>query len=428
MDLKKFWRIALKDIRILFSDRNTLLILLAPPIALTLIMGAAFGRASSGGGSPIKGIGVVIVNNDKGTALGPQPINYGQIVTEALKGVGDLLAVETLTDEAEARARVRAGKAAAAIIFPADFSQRLNPTDPAFGQPEAKIRAELFRDAGSPIAAEIVASVLQAVINGFTNSSVAIYAAGKANANPLFLITQAQAIAQEVARRSNTAAPIMVSQTTGAQPAASQNDFNLLGFMAPSMAMFFLNFGMAFGAVTIIEERDNWTLQRLLSTPTRRAVILAGKLGGTYANGILQLSILVVATSFIGPLVGANAAVWGSNVPALAVMIVAAVAAATGLGTMLAALVRTRQQANTYATGALILIGIASGAFFPSSSGAPFGILSQLTPNYWAVRGFSSLAQGVDLAAVLPNIAALLLIFVVLFGGGLFIFNRRLDV
>ncbi len=73
-------------------------------------------------------------------------------------------------------------------------------------------------------------------------------------------------------------------------------------------------------------------------------------------------------------------------------------------------------------------MGIVGGTFFASAGGPPMGILSQLTVNYWANTAFSTLAATGDLNAILPNLAALLLIFVVGFGSGVYLFNRRLEV
>jgi hypothetical protein len=53
-------------------------------------------------------------------------------------------------------------------------------------------------------------------------------------------------------------------------------------------------------------------------------------------------------------------------------------------------------------------------------------VISQLIPNYWATNGFYQLTQ----TGVFPgtHAAILLVMFVVLFGAGVTLFNRRLDV
>jgi ABC-2 type transport system permease protein len=422
MDFRKFATIALKDIYIQFTDRTSLLITIITPFVLTFVIGAAFSGFTGNSGAPVKGIRVVVVNQDQGAAFGPQQVNFGQTLTDALqKNVGDLLSVDVLTDESAAKARVVAGKAVTAVLIPADFSQALNPTSPTFS--DKKITLTLFRDAGSPLSADIVASVVRQMVNSFTNANLALYAAGKAGANPLMLITQAGAIAQEVGAKSSEG--LIAVRTADSAPAQQGQGINLLQYFAPAMAVFFLNFSMAFGAVSIIEERENWTLQRLLASPTNRLTILAGKLGGTYVTGVIQIATLIIATSIVAPLLGNKVAPWGTNVPALIILTLIVVAGSIGFGTMIASFARTRQQATVYVSALMTVLGLVGGTFFPSGN---LGILSKITVNYWATNAYQTLAQTSDLSAVLPNMLALLVMFVVCFGIGVTLFNRRLDV
>jgi ABC-2 type transport system permease protein len=424
MDLKKFVAIALKDIRLVIGDRAALVMAIAAPLAITFIISAAFAGVNTGN-SPIKAIPVVVVNRDTGAAFGPQQVNFGQTLAETLGKVGDLLKVETLADENEARTRVIQGQARAAILIPPDFSQSLNPTNPAFGS--AKVKLTLFRDAGSPIAADIVVAVVRQIVNGFGSAAIAVYAAGQATDNPLFMGLQAGAIAQEVGARTGLSGPltIQMDNVQGATP--QEQTFNLLQYFAPALAIFFLNFLMASGAISIMEERHNGTLQRLLTTPTKRTTILAGKLGGTYVSGVLQLAVLIVATSLAAPLLGSKAAAWGTNIPALIVLTLVVVCGSIGLGTIIAGAARTLQQANIYSNAILVMMGILGGTFFASAGGPPMGVLSQLTVNYWATSAYATLARTNDLLSVLPNMVVLLAMFVVFFGTGVFLFNRRLD-
>src|SRR4051794_30086562 len=115
MDLRKFFVIAFKDVRQLFADRAGLLTTFAAPLVLTFVIGAAF-SGFSGRDGPIKDIPVVVVNQDKGATFGPQPVNFGQNLLDALKSTGSLLKADALTDENEAKALVRQGKASAAVL------------------------------------------------------------------------------------------------------------------------------------------------------------------------------------------------------------------------------------------------------------------------------------------------------------------------
>ena len=59
--MRKLWVLALKEVLLTFRDTSALFMMLATPLALTLVMMAAFG---SGDSSPISDIPVLILNQD----------------------------------------------------------------------------------------------------------------------------------------------------------------------------------------------------------------------------------------------------------------------------------------------------------------------------------------------------------------------------
>lgn len=439
MDFQKALIIALKDVRITFSDRNLRLILFAAPLALTLIIGAAFSKLIGGNDLPFSHIPVAVVNEDKAVSILGNMVNYGNIIASILLPSNDrasntdnsirtLLNAQPMTSEADAKALVDSGKLTAAIIIPPDFSQSLNPAN---AQPTAT-SITVYRDAAAPIPASVVSSVVRSVTNSVVSGDVAVFAAkdavtaGKA---PLTLLTKLQDIAQAAAQTVQNAPPITISDQAVGQANTQPQSSNPLSYFAPALAIFFVTFTAANGAGSIIDERDSWTLQRMIMSPTRRITIMAGKLGGTYLTGVIQLSVLIVLTALIGPILGGKANVWGTNIPGIVVVTLASVAAATGLGTLIAGLARTAQQADVISNALLTLLGVLGGAFFDLSQfGGGFQAFSKLTLNYWGTNAFKTLAQGSDLAAILPNIAVLLLMFVAFFGIGLVAFNRRQDV
>jgi ABC-type multidrug transport system permease subunit len=74
----------------------------------------------------------------------------------------------------------------------------------------------------------------------------------------------------------------------------------------------------------------------------------------------------------------------------------------------------------------LTLQGLVGGAFFSVASVPVLGTLTQFTLNYWAVQGYTRLANGATLGDILPNLIVLLLIFVVGFSIATVLFNRRI--
>src|SRR5512137_2058094 len=78
--MNKLWAIASKDIRTRFTDRTLLIIMIVAPLAISSIIGLAFGglgRTSS----PIQNIPVVVINNDKPATNG---VSFGGVITGLL--------------------------------------------------------------------------------------------------------------------------------------------------------------------------------------------------------------------------------------------------------------------------------------------------------------------------------------------------------
>ncbi len=67
--MSKLWTVALKEVRSRFTDRNLLLIMIAAPLAVSTIIGLAFGGLGRTT-SPIRDIPVAVVNHDRAGAYG----------------------------------------------------------------------------------------------------------------------------------------------------------------------------------------------------------------------------------------------------------------------------------------------------------------------------------------------------------------------
>lgn len=397
-----------------FSDPTGLLFVLVAPFVLTIIFGFAFSGATDN--APLKDIPVVIVNQDRGTQFGNFGAQLETFFTQPPEGLAELIAAESLKDPEEARRRVQRGAAAAAIFIPEDFSERLNAFSPTFG--EQKIALEFYADAASPISAPIVNAILREFLNRLTNANIALSAA--VSQNPLLLVR-----ASEIAERAASAEPpITFTLTQGAQ--TRRATFEPLQVFAPSMAVFFLGFAVAVGIVQIIMEKENGTLQRMLVSPTTRPTILAGLMGATYINGVLQLILLIIATSVLGGLMGMESPVWGRDIPALLLIVLVVTAAFMGVGTLIVSLAKNRVQAQALSSAILVVFGVLGGAFFATAdAAAPLGAASYISPTYWGSNAFLQLTNG---TFPLLNIVVLLAIAIVTFAIGLRLFKQRVEV
>ena len=168
-------------------------------------------------------------------------------------------------------------------------------------------------------------------------------------------------------------------------------------------AIMFLLFAVSASAAAMFEEKRTGIFQRLLSAPVRPADILWSRFFFGVVLGLIQLTALFLAGRvFYGldllPHVGT-----------LFVLIVAAAAACTSFGMLLAAVAPNPEAANGLATLIVMMMSAIGGAWFPVTFMPEFiQRLSKLTIVYWAVEGFTSvLWAGQSFVELLPTIGIL---------------------
>ncbi|HNS02026.1 MAG TPA: ABC transporter permease [Anaerolineae bacterium] len=410
--MSKLFVIGWKDLRLMFRDRAALLLMLATPFALTLGVGLVSGAFSSGG-SGIPQLPLVVVNQDDG--------QLGAALEEMLTSpdLADLLAPTLSADPAAAREQVMADKVVAAVIIPAGFTDSIIPRDAAAVSAPA-VPIEVYTNPGRPISAGIVRSIVE----GFVDQVEASRVGGQVAIEQLLrsgliapqnIAQVAQQIGQE---QSQLAGEALIRVRRSDVAPEETNEFNPLLLLAPGMALVFLMFTVSLGSRSILVERRDGTLARMMSTATGSGSILVGKITGVYLVGAAQMFILILASALLFRLR------WGDPLGVIA-LVLAAVAGAAGWGLLLAAVAKTPNQVATLGMALMLLFGVLGGNFFGSTLTGALGTLGKITPNAWAMDGFTTLARGGDLADIAPDIAALLLMGAVLLAISVALFNRK---
>jgi ABC-2 type transport system permease protein len=216
-----------------------------------------------------------------------------------------------------------------------------------------------------------------------------------------------------------TAKPLIAIQSQ--QAAAPEEGVSLLTYIAPGMAVFFLMYTVTQGGRSILMERQQGTLARLLVSPTRAGEVLGGKTMGIFFSGAAQMGILILGSTLLFGLNWGGA--WG-----VTVLILATVTAASGWGLLLAALARTPGQVSGVGTGLMLIFGVMGGSFFSLPADSIVAQLGKITPNAWALEGFTILGSGGSLADITIVLLALILMAAVLFAIAAAIFRRRLTM
>jgi ABC-type transport system involved in multi-copper enzyme maturation permease subunit len=448
--MRKIWTIAQKELLSFFGDRNLVIIMIAAPLAIATIIGLAFGNMG-GGDVPIKDIPVAIINQDSGN--GQQ--NYGDIfvnafipnsaasagatsqptcptdetasgTTQNATTLQDLTNAVKLDDPAAAKAGVDAGTYAAAIIIPADFSKKIGysgPTDPV--EPSD---IEVYANSGQQIGGAIIRSIVESIGNQVATGNIAIASTFDAVGAKYGFVKVGQIAGSANFSTSiacaftSTLNPLTIDQQTVAGQKSSST-VAILVLFGSAQAMFFSLFTGQQGVLSIIEERKQGTLQRLVVSPTPRLYILIGKLLGTFVTCFVQLAFLLIALTVIGSILsGQIVQIWGNNLFLVVLVLLAAALASTGLGTFLAGVAKTPEQSAVVAQIVNIGFAILGGAFgFQLSEN-----LAKFSPIYWGTNAFLKLAA--NQWDVGLNILVLAIFGFGLFAVGFWMFNRRLDI
>jgi ABC-2 type transport system permease protein len=169
------------------------------------------------------------------------------------------------------------------------------------------------------------------------------------------------------------------------------------------MAIMFVFFTVSFGVTTLLEEKENGTLARLLAAPIPRDSILAAKGLVSYTLGVLAtMSLFIVATVLMG-------AEWGSWLGVLT-LVLAACLTAVALMAVVAGLAKRAEGAG--AVQSIIAVGLAllGGSWFPVSGEGLLGMLARATPHFWFLEGLDNLAGASSWTVVWPSVVALIII------------------
>jgi ABC-2 type transport system permease protein len=408
--------IAIKDLKQFARDLPALVMSLAAPLALTAMIGFAFGGL--GGGTPqLQLTTLQVANLDQG-----QPgsaLKLGQELLEILQGPGfeGIVQVSLAADEASARAAVESRQVEAALIVPPGFTAAV--ASPA-GEPAEVL---LYHDPALTLRPSVVGSAIQGVLDLFSGSQVAAHLTGEmlaARGAPPAVIAEAAARVAGQYVHGAQERPLLTIRQSSLARATSEGFQALLNQIYAGMLVFFVFFTAATTAETILKEDEERTLARLFTTPTPRATILAGKFASVLLVVLVQAAVLVVAAAL---LFGTR---WG-NVAGLAVQLLATVIVAGGLGLLLVSFARDTRQAGYLLGAVLTVLGMAGGLFTVGFTNLPraFDTMALLTPHGWAMKGWRLLLRGEGVEAVLGPAAVCVAAGILLFALGALRFRRR---
>ena len=187
-------------------------------------------------------------------------------------------------------------------------------------------------------------------------------------------------------------------------------------------AILMLLFSVAGVGTSILEEKENGTINRLLYSPLKSSTILYSKMLFAFFISILQLTTMFL---FAWVVFDMDLSV---NIPALILMILATSFAVSSLGIFLAAVTKTRQQAQNLSTIIILVMSAIGGSMIPLFiMPSILQKIALLSVNYWGIQGFYDIFwRTLPLGSVLPKILILMGIGIVMTLASIWLFKRRI--
>jgi ABC-2 type transport system permease protein len=412
--------IAWKDLRRAFRSLAGLAMMLASPLLLAFVLGSAFG---SGDNFSITAVKTVVADLDQGA--GASMPAAGATLTGVLHSeqLSDLLDVSLVTTAEAARAAVDAGEADVAVIIPADLSAALTAFGDASSAPAPEV--QIYRDPALTVGPSIVQAVVDSVVQALDGARAAASTAAQLGASHgvtdiAKLTDLATAAAMAYSVKAEQAAPITFQQRSPiVDRAKDQARPNVASQVLVGMMLFFMLFGAATPARTILDEHREGTLPRLFTTPTPRSVILGGKYLSVLLVVLAQIAVLLAGGRL---LLGAR---WGEVGPVIALALCSALVA-TSLGLLTVSFAKTPAQAGAVGSAIFVFLGLISGNFTGTVGlSGTFAIVRRVSPLGWLMEGWNSLLFGGSWADIwLPALVSLAFALAFL-GTATFFFRRR---
>ena len=357
--------ITAKDLRQRLRDRSALLVGIVAPLALALALSVTISGFAVG--SSTYKIGVV--NLDHGAAAA----SFFKAAKQAP------VRLKTQSSDSVARKRVEDGKLDAAIVLPAGLSAAFLGGAP--------VKIEVLGDPGNQVGALVARALSDSYASYAHTIQLASLALGNASSSSQVAATKG----------SSLQPPVSVSDTS-----TTHRNLNPKTYYAAAMAVFFLFFAVQFGVSSLLDERRDGTLARMLAAPISRRSIVGAKALTSISIGLTSMVVLALTTRYA---LGAH---WGDPF-GIGVLILSAVLAATGVTALVTTLAKTEEQANAWLSMVSLILGMLGGSFFPvAQAGGVLAVLSKMTPHAWFLSGLQDLSSGEALSSIVkPSIVLL---------------------
>ena len=400
--LKHIWFYALKDLKLFATDRMALLFAILFPFLFVVI----FNFVLSGVGSEDSRLELHLVTQEAEGGLSHEIIGAVETKDDSQLKPGEPKFV-WLKDYDEARQAVEDKEIAGFLSFPADFTEGVMMGYGAQLEVVADAEAINTRAALNGLARAIASRVGSQYV--VANATIELLIEEGLIA-PGDTVEIEQVIQQLFRGQGGITAEesFLEFETEKVGEVEAENPSN---FVIPGYLVMFVFFAAALSAGTIVRERQNHTLERLLAGSVRRESILGGIFTGTAAKGLIQIAIFWTAGILVFKID------LGLSPAAVIILSILMVIMSSAFAIMLATLAKTQRSAGSIAVLASLVLAPLGGCWWPLFITPKWmQFIAKITPHGWATTGFNKLMVfGADFSAAAPEMLALIG-FAVIFG------------
>jgi ABC-2 type transport system permease protein len=362
-------------------DRAAQVLAFVVPIAFFSIFAVIFG----GGGNRMDStnrVGVALVDESgspqsRALAAALQADSGLRVVTVTPQVRGQGPASGQALTRALAEQMVKRGDVPVGLVLPAGIESSLM----SFGR-GAGVKALILHDPSDPVAARVVAGLLQRdALRAAASSGGAMGLAPGGDPDAML--------------------PVRFEQRA---VLGEKRESPMVAFYAAGIAVMFIMFSAAGAGGALIEETESGTLERVLTSGLGMTGLLLGKWLYLTTLACAQVCVMFVwgMLVFKLPLT--------SHLPGFAIMTLCTAAAAAAFGLVLASLSRTRQQLSGLANLVVLSLNALGGSMFPRFlMSETLQRASLVGFNAWALDGYLKVFwREAPLAALAPQVGALL--------------------
>lgn len=384
-----------KDLKLFFKDRRSVVLTFLLPIILISLFAFAFGGVGSGKEEE-KPIELLVVDLDQTKAS-----------KEMIVELDSLKILEVVISKLEkAKKLVTDGDNVGVLVFYKGFQDSFK-----LGE---NMPIELLYDEAREMEIGMLQSVLVNAIMESTGKKMAMQNT-KSLSQPNSPETNTSAsdeIIADVSQNTINDKPEKSESSLKMTSIVGEKEDTNLGLIhaVAGTSIMMLLFSVAGFGTSILEEKENGTIKRLLYSPLNGSDILYGKMSFAFFIATLQLTVMFLFASIAFNL---DLTV---NVLALVLMILASAFAISSFGVFLAAVSKTRQQAQSLSTLIILIMSAIGGSMIPIFiMPAIMKQLAIFSVNYWGIQGFYDIFwRQLSLVDILPRVGVLVGIGVVM--------------